>query len=102
VVTPVTQENFGIGNLEIKLLVGRLFVLMMGQLWGMLELILEGIYGLLMYLDEAYRGKSVLETHSLTRKLLSIATTAANKAGLGLYRNIRWFRYYDLVHYVED
>jgi hypothetical protein len=45
------QENFGIGNLEIKLLVGRLFVLMMmGQLWGMLELILGRTYlGLLMF-----------------------------------------------------
>jgi hypothetical protein len=30
-----------------------------------------------------------------------LAATAANKAGLGLYQNMRWIRYYDLVRFVK-
>jgi len=30
-----------------------------------------------------------------------LAASAANQAGLGLYRNMRWFIYHDLVRYVK-
>jgi hypothetical protein len=55
-----------------------------------------------VYLDEACRGKGILgELYSLARNYYPLAATAANEAGLGLYRNMRWFRYYDLVRYVK-
>lgn len=54
------------------------------------------------YLDEECRGKGVLtELYSLARKYYPLAATAANEAGLGLYRNMRWYRYHDLVRYVK-
>lgn len=55
-----------------------------------------------VYLDEAFRGKGILgELYSLARNYYPLAATAANEAGLGLYRNMRWYRYYDLVRYVK-
>jgi hypothetical protein len=32
---------------------------------------------------------------------ISINDLNSNQAGLGLYRNMRWFRYHDLVRYVK-
>lgn len=55
-----------------------------------------------VYLDKEYRGKGVLrELYDLARKYYPLAATAANEAGLGLYRNMRWIRYYDLVRLVK-
>ncbi|MCA6422541.1 MAG: GNAT family N-acetyltransferase [Flavobacterium sp.] len=55
-----------------------------------------------VYLDEECRGKGILGTlYDLARKYYPLAATAANKAGLGLYQNMRWIRYYDLVRFVK-
>ena len=55
-----------------------------------------------VYLDEQYRGNGILrKLYDLARHYYPLAATAANEAGLGLYRNMRWFRYYDLVRYVK-
>ena len=55
-----------------------------------------------VYLDEGYRGKGILgRLYELVRNYYPLAATAANEAGLGLYRNMRWIRYYDLVRYVK-
>jgi hypothetical protein len=55
-----------------------------------------------VYLSEECRGKGVLSSlYSLARVYYPLAATAANAAGLGLYKNMRWFRYYDLVRYVK-
>jgi GNAT superfamily N-acetyltransferase len=55
-----------------------------------------------VYLDEECRGKGILgRLYDLARAYFPLAATAANEAGLGLYRNMRWIRYYDLVRYVK-
>lgn len=55
-----------------------------------------------VYLDIECRGKGVLrKLYSLARNYFPLAATAANEAGLGLYRNMGWIRYYDLVRYVK-
>lgn len=55
-----------------------------------------------VYLDEEYRRKGILrELYDLARCYFPLGATAANKAGLGLYKNMRWYRYYDLVRYVK-
>lgn len=55
-----------------------------------------------VYLDVECRGKGVLrQLYNLARDYYPLAATAANEAGLGLYRNMRWIRYYDLVRYVK-
>lgn len=55
-----------------------------------------------VFLDKEYRGQGVLgQLYSLARNYYPLAATAANEAGLGLYRNMRWFRYFDLVRYVK-
>ena len=55
-----------------------------------------------VYLDEECRGKGILgKLYDLARNYYPLAATAANKAGLGLYQNMRWIRYYDLVRYVK-
>lgn len=55
-----------------------------------------------VYLDVECRGKGVLrQLYNLARGYYPLAATAANEAGLGLYRNMRWIRYYDLVRYVK-
>lgn len=55
-----------------------------------------------VYLNEECRGKGILsKLYELARAYYPLAATAANEAGLGLYRNMRWFRYYDLVRYVK-
>lgn len=55
-----------------------------------------------VYLDESCRGKGILgKLYALARNYFPLAATAANAAGLGLYRNMRWIRYYDLVRYVK-
>lgn len=55
-----------------------------------------------VYLDKESRGKGVLrELYALARAYYPLAATAANQAGLGLYKNMRWYRYYDLVRYVK-
>lgn len=54
------------------------------------------------YLDEECRGKGILgKLYALARNYYPLAATAANEAGLGLYRNMRWYRYHDLVRYVK-
>jgi len=54
-----------------------------------------------VYLDEEYRGKGILsKLYELARQYYPLAATAANAAGLGLYRNMGWYRYYDLQRYV--
>lgn len=55
-----------------------------------------------VYLKEECRGKGILgELYRLARAYYPLAATAANEAGLGLYRNMRWIRYYDLVRFVK-
>jgi len=55
-----------------------------------------------VYLDEECRGKGILgKLYKLAREYYPLAATAANEAGLGLYKNMRWIRYYDLVRYVK-
>lgn len=55
-----------------------------------------------VYLNEECRGKGILsKLYSLARAYFPLAATAANIAGLGLYKNMRWIRYYDLVRYVK-
>jgi GNAT superfamily N-acetyltransferase len=55
-----------------------------------------------VYLDVECRGKGVLrQLYDLARAYYPLAATAANEAGLGLYRNMGWIRYYDLVRYVK-
>jgi hypothetical protein len=55
-----------------------------------------------VYLNEECRGKGVLgKLYNLARNYYPLAATAANEAGLGLYRNMRWIRYHDLVRYVK-
>lgn len=55
-----------------------------------------------VYLNEECRGKGVLgRLYALARAYYPLAATAANEAGLGLYKNMRWHRYYDLVRYVK-
>ena len=55
-----------------------------------------------VYLNEECRGKGVLSRlYALARAYHPLAATAANEAGLGLYKNMRWYRYYDLVRYVK-
>lgn len=55
-----------------------------------------------VYLDEECRGKGILsQLYALARIYYPLAATAANEAGLGLYKNMRWVRYYDLVRYVK-
>ena len=55
-----------------------------------------------VFLDEECRGKGILgKLYALARNYYPLAATAANEAGLGLYRNMRWIRYRDLVRYVK-
>lgn len=55
-----------------------------------------------VYLDEECRGKGILtKLYHLARSYYPLAATAANEAGLGLYKNMRWIRYYNLVRYVK-
>jgi GNAT superfamily N-acetyltransferase len=55
-----------------------------------------------VYLDEECRGKGILgKLYAIARNYYPLAATAANAAGLGLYQNMRWIRYYDLVRYVK-
>lgn len=55
-----------------------------------------------VYLNEECRGKGILgKLYDLARQYYPLAATAANEAGLGLYKNMRWIRYYDLVRYVK-
>ena len=55
-----------------------------------------------VYLNEEYRGKGILgKLYDLARNYYPLAATAANEAGLGLYRNMRWIRYYNLVRFVK-
>lgn len=55
-----------------------------------------------VYLNEECRGKGILgRLYELARNYYPLAATAANKAGLGLYQNMRWIRYYDLVRYIK-
>jgi hypothetical protein len=55
-----------------------------------------------VYLDEECRGKGILgKLYSLARNYFPLAATAVNEAGLGLYKNMRWIRYYDMVRYVK-
>ena len=55
-----------------------------------------------VYLEEECRGKGILgKLYALARNYYPLAATAANAAGLGLYKNMRWIRYYDLVRFVK-
>lgn len=55
-----------------------------------------------VYLDEECRGKGILsKLYSLARDYYPLAATAANEAGLGLYQNMRWYRYHDLIRFVK-
>lgn len=55
-----------------------------------------------VFLTEECRGQGILtRLYELARKFYPLAATAANEAGLGLYRNMRWFRYHDLVRVVK-
>ena len=55
-----------------------------------------------IFLDEEYRGKGIIrKLYALARNYYPLAATAANDAGLNLYRNMGWQRYYDLQRYVK-
>jgi len=55
-----------------------------------------------VYLFEECRGQGILgKLYDLARNYYPLAATAANAAGLGLYKTMRWIRYYDLVRYVN-
>lgn len=55
-----------------------------------------------VYLEEECRGKGILgKLYGLARNYHPLAATAANEAGLGLYKNMRWIRYHNLVRYVK-
>lgn len=55
-----------------------------------------------VYLKKDCRGKGILgKLYAMARSYYPLAATAANEAGLGLYRNMRWIRYYDLVRYIK-
>jgi hypothetical protein len=55
-----------------------------------------------VYLNEDCRGKGILgKLYNLARAYYPLAATAANAAGLGLYKKMRWIRYHDLVRYVK-
>jgi hypothetical protein len=54
------------------------------------------------YLDEKYRGNGIMSNlYDLAREYYPMAATAANNLGLGMYKSMRWYRYYDLVRYVK-
>ena len=54
------------------------------------------------FLNKEYRGMGILgKLYGLARNFYPLAATAANESGLGMYRNMRWIRYYDLVRYVK-
>lgn len=54
------------------------------------------------YLDEEYRGKGIMSNlYDLARGYHPLAATAANSLGLGMYKSMRWIRYYDLIRYVK-
>lgn len=54
------------------------------------------------YLDEQYRGRGVMSNlYDLARAYAPMAATAANHLGLGMYKSMRWYRYYDLMRYVK-
>ena len=54
------------------------------------------------YLDTEYRGKGVMSNlYNLARNYYPVAATAANNLGLGMYKSMRWYRYYDLIRYVK-
>ena len=55
-----------------------------------------------VYLGTECRGQGILgKLYALARSYYPLAATAANEAGLDLYRNMRWIRYCDLVRYVK-
>lgn len=55
-----------------------------------------------VYLKQDYRGKGVLrKLYELARAYYPLAASAANVAGLGLYKKMRWIRYHDLLRYVK-
>jgi hypothetical protein len=55
-----------------------------------------------VYLEESHRGKGILgQLYALAREYYPLAATAANEAGLNLYRNMNWIRYHNLVRYVK-
>ena len=54
------------------------------------------------YLDQNYRGKNLMKNlYDLAREYYPLAATAANSLGLNMYRNMGWYRYYDLQRYVK-
>lgn len=54
-----------------------------------------------VYLDERFRGKGVMrDLYNLARIYAPMVATSANSAGLGMYRNMKWFRYCDLQRYI--
>lgn len=55
-----------------------------------------------VFLNEECRGQGILaQLYDLARQYYPLAATAANEAGLGLYKNMRWIRYHDLIRYVK-
>jgi GNAT superfamily N-acetyltransferase len=55
-----------------------------------------------VYLDSEFRGRGILaKMYEMARNYMPLAATAANEAGLGLYRNMRWIRYHDLLRFVK-
>ena len=54
-----------------------------------------------VYLDAEFRGQGILgHLYQMAREYYPLAATSANKAGLGLYRNMGWYRYCNLQRYV--
>lgn len=55
-----------------------------------------------VYLDEKYRGKGILgKLYGSARNYYPLATTGANEAALGLYQNMKWYRYHNLIRFVK-
>lgn len=54
------------------------------------------------YLDKKYRGKGVMsDLFALARGYFPLAATGASNLGLGMFKNMGWIRYNDLVRYVK-
>lgn len=55
-----------------------------------------------VYLDESMRGQGWIgQLYSFARHQYQLlAATSANEAGLGLYRNMNWYRYSNLERYI--
>jgi len=84
---------------------GRSFIAISddGKIVGHVGANFGGGYGWIInvYLEEEFRGQGIIgNLYKLARNYFPLAATAANDAGLGLYRNMNWYRYMNLQRYI--